>query len=488
MKSGKSRHLTRMRAWVTLLTAAGLLLPSARLGQVTAKTAPAATLTEFSRSIEELTTRVSSAVVQVFASGFRLNAEDESTPGLVMRTRSGGSGVLIDSEGHIVTNAHVVEGAARIEVLLPNVLNPDMPGRSILKARSKKIVAEVLGTDKETDLAVLKIPKPQLPHLELADSDGVRQGQIVLAVGSPMGLENSVTLGVVSATARQLRPEDPMIYIQTDCPINPGSSGGPLMDLQGRVVGINTFILSQSGGNEGIGFAAPSNIVRNVVDQIRRTGKVRRGTIGVYAQTISPELASGLGLPKDWGVILGDIVPGGQAAGAGLQEGDVVLTLDGKIMENARQFEVNVYRRAVGDSIVLEVQRGAQKLSFRVPVGVRDDASEQFTPGVSVHRDRVPVLGILGMTIDAKIAQSLPPLRKHAGVLVAARVSQAFPGEEQLLPGDVIYAVNNVKVASMEELRAATRDLTLDKPVVVQLERAGRVRFLAVSAEDAPAK
>jgi len=488
MKSGKSRHLTRMRAWVTLLTAAGLLLPSARLGQVTAKTAPAATLTEFSRSIEELTTRVSSAVVQVFASGFRLNAEDESTPGLVMRTRSGGSGVLIDSEGHIVTNAHVVEGAARIEVLLPNVLNPDMPGRSILKARSKKIVAEVLGTDKETDLAVLKIPKPQLPHLELADSDGVRQGQIVLAVGSPMGLENSVTLGVVSATARQLRPEDPMIYIQTDCPINPGSSGGPLMDLQGRVVGINTFILSQSGGNEGIGFAAPSNIVRNVVDQIRRTGKVRRGTIGVYAQTISPELASGLGLPKDWGVILGDIVPGGQAAGAGLQEGDVVLTLDGKIMENARQFEVNVYRRAVGDSIVLEVQRGAQKLSFRVPVGVRDDASERFTPGVSVQRDRVPVLGILGMTIDAQIAQSLPPLRKHAGVLVAARVSQAFPGEEQLLPGDVIYSVNNVKVASMEELRAATRDLTLDKPVVVQLERAGRVRFLAVSAEDAPAK
>jgi S1-C subfamily serine protease len=238
-----------------------------------------------------------------------------------------------------------------------------------------------LGVDKETDLAVLKMPQSGLPHLSLADSDRVKQGSIVLAFGNPLGLESSVTMGIVSATARQLRPEDPMIYIQTDCPINPGSSGGPLVDLRGNVVGINTFILSQSGGNEGIGFAAPSNIVRNVFDQIRRTGKVRRGTIGVHAQTITPELAAGLGLTTDWGVILGDVLPGGPADRAGLREGDVVLTLNGKVMENARQMEVNLYRQVVDER--LPVKQGR----FRTGIPSPGDSLDYLTEHIPKRRD-----------------------------------------------------------------------------------------------------
>ena len=166
---------------------------------------------------------------------------------------------------------------------------------------------------------------------------------------SPLGLGDSVTLGVVSAAARQLRPDDPMIYIQTDASINPGNSGGALVDVQGQVVGISTFILSQSGGSEGLGFAAPSNIVRAVYEQIRTDGRVHRGVIGVRAQTITPELAHGLALAQDWGVVLGDVFPGGPADHAGLKVGDIVLTLEGKSMENGRQFQVNLYRRAVGD-------------------------------------------------------------------------------------------------------------------------------------------
>ena len=181
-----------------------------------------------------------------------------------------------------------------------------------------------MAIDDETDLAVLKIDEKGLPPLPLADSDTVRPGQIVLAFGSPLGLDSSVTMGVVSAVARQLEQDDPMIYIQTDASINPGNSGGPLVDADGRVVGINTLILTQSGGNEGLGFAAPSNIVRNVFEQVRDYGRVRRGEIGVRAQTITPALAEGLRLSRDWGVVLGDVYPDGPAAKAGLEVGDIV--------------------------------------------------------------------------------------------------------------------------------------------------------------------
>ena len=476
----KRRFLVGMCAILEMM-----LLRQDFLAQAGAKEAPAARLVELSRSIEDLSDRVSPAVVQVFASGFRVNPDSSSSdPGLINKIRNVGSGVVMDSEGHVLTNAHVIAGAAAVEVVLPALFEGGSPRLSILKGRGKRFSAEVVGIDSDTDLAVLKIPQKGIPFLSFGDSDQVRQGQLVLAFGSPLGLENSVTMGVVSATARQLRPEDPMIYIQTDTPINPGNSGGPLVDLQGRVVGVNTFILSQSGGSEGIGFAAPSNIAQNVFTQLRKSGQVRRGSIDVHAQSVTPELAQGLNLANDWGVIVGDVVPGGSADRAGLKEGDVILTLNGKVMENARQLEVNIYRHAIGERVSLEVLRGAVKLKVDVVVAARDPDPERFSASVSVAKNRVQRFGVLGITLDAKTAGELPPLRKHEGVLVAARVATSFPGEDQLLPGDVIYAVGRTPVRDLESLRSIVSGLDSNKPVIVQLERQGKVRYVAVWLED----
>ena len=227
-----------------------LLVPvgtTSSLAQSSPESEPA--LARLSNSFEALSQRVSPAVVQILATGYR-SAVASSESSLLSRQRSGGSGVILDREGYIVTNAHVVEGASRVQVLLARSLRGTPEGTSILKARGEMVEAEVVGIDRETDLAVLRIAERDLPFVELGDSDEVRQGQLVLAFGSPFGLENSVTLGVVSAVARQFQPEDPMVYIQTDAPINPGNSGGPLVNAKGEEVGINTFIFSQSGGNE----------------------------------------------------------------------------------------------------------------------------------------------------------------------------------------------------------------------------------------------
>ena len=209
---------------------------------------------------------------------------------------------------------------------------------------------------------MVKVDAKALPALTFGDSDALRPGQLVLAFGSPLGLDASVTLGIVSAVARQLTPEDPMIYIQTDAPINPGNSGGALVDTEGRLVGINTLIYSQSGGSEGIGFAAPSNIVRNVFEQIRKTGRVRRGEIGVTTQTITATLAEALSLATDAGVIVADVEEGSPGAKAGLQPGDIIVSLDGKRMENGRQFRINLYTRTIGQQVALEVERGERRL------------------------------------------------------------------------------------------------------------------------------
>ncbi len=219
------------------------------------------TLGKLSAEFEGLSKSVSPAIVQILATGYVPGMNQVSA---LTKQRSTGSGVLLDANGFIVTNAHVVEGARRVQVALNVDASQNGRKGSILKPRGDIVGAQIVGIDRETDLAVLKVNKTNLPFMKLGDSDTVEKGQLVLAFGSPLGLENSVTMGVVSSIARQLRPEDRMIYIQTDAPINPGNSGGPLVDTHGNVIGINTLIFSQSGGSEGIGFAAPSNIVQNV--------------------------------------------------------------------------------------------------------------------------------------------------------------------------------------------------------------------------------
>lgn len=458
----------------------GFLVPShdnSLAAQSAGRTAGA--LGQLSNSFEELTSRVSPAVVQIFASGYSSGATESV---LLSKRQSGGTGVILNPEGYIVTNAHVVEGARQIEVLLPTTSSSIPEARSILKPRSETVEAQIAGIDRETDLAILKIDGGELPFLQLGDSDQTRQGQLVLAFGSPRGLENSVTLGIVSAVARQLRPEDPVVYVQTDAPINPGNSGGPLVDAKGNVIGINTLILSQSGGSEGLGFAVPSNIVKNVFEQIRVSGQVRRAEVGVFAQTVTPALARGLGLPQDWGVVLGDVFPSGPADLTGLRVGDLVLTLDGKIMENGRQFDVNLYRRAVGGLVTLEVLRDSRKLAFNVRTIERADDYSHLARLVD-QTNLIPQLGILGIDIDSQVAQLLPAPRKLGGMLVASNSANLGYWRDDFAPGDVIYAINGEEVIGLEKLRTILAELKDGESVVVQVQRQSRLRYITVEVE-----
>jgi serine protease Do len=441
-------------------------------------------LGELSQSLQALAERVSPGVVQIFVTGYAPpDDEDRAAAGEPTLERSSGSGVIVDPDGYIVTNAHVVEHATRLEVELPFAATGGAEGRSIIRRRGRTVGAQIVAIDRETDIAVIKVEARALPVLPFGDSDGLRPGQLVLAFGSPLGLSSSVTMGVVSAVARQLTPEDPMIYIQTDAPINPGNSGGALVDTEGRLVGVNTLIYSQSGGSEGIGFAAPSNIVRNVFSQIRKGGRVRRGEIGVQAQTITGLMAEALGLAVDHGVILADVAPGGPADRAGLRAGDVVLALDGKPMENGRQFRINVYTRGVGEQVTLDVQRGQQRLQVRAPVVERPGESGRLVDLVT-PANTVRALGILGLDLTPPIAELLPPVRGTAGVVVAA-VSAGSPYSQQgrLEAGDVIYSLNGRTIGGIADLRAAADALQPAQAAVLQVEREGTLRYFAFRVE-----
>jgi serine protease Do len=381
-----------------------------------------------------------------------------------------------------VTNAHVVDGARRIQVRLPLSTSGIEAGNSILQRDGDTVGATVVGVDRETDLAVLKIPRTGLPALELGNSDDVRTGMVVLAFGSPFGLENSVSMGVVSAPARQLQAEAPMIYIQTDATINPGNSGGPLVDTTGRVVGINTLIFSQAGGSDGIGFAAPSNIVRFVYEQIKSNFRVQRGVIGVGLQTITPGLAQGLGLAREWGVVISDVEPRSPAQEAGLQIGDIVLAMDERPMENARQLEVNLYGKTIGGQVVLDLVRGNETIRRRVTVAARADQGQQFIDLTSPEQNLVPELGLLCISVDERVSPLLGPLRVSAGVLVAAKAQVAGPGAE-FQPGDVIHMVNRTPISTLEQLKAALAAFRTYDPVVVQVERGGQLRFIFFEME-----
>lgn len=446
-----------------------------------AQTAPRpSTLVDLSAALEATAQSASRAVVEVFTTA--VTPGDGMVPrsaDLVSTQRGSGSGVVVDPQGYIITNAHVIRGARRVRVELP----PASTGQSILAGRGRVVSAEIVGLDLETDLAVLKVAEQNLPALAFGDSDDLKAGQLVMALGSPLGLQHTVSLGVVSAVGRQLEPESPMIYVQTDASINPGSSGGPLVDLRGRLVGINTLIASQAGGNEGLGFAAPSNIVRTVYEQIRKSGRVRRGEIGIRAQTVTPELAAGLGLSRTSGVILADVMPRSQAARAGLRPGDLVLTVDGKVMENGRQLQVTLYRRFVGDVVTLEVLRDGETIKFPIAMTERHDAVD-LSSAADPRDHLVSRLGMLGVNLNPQMADMLGVQRVSSGVVVASTVVGAIDARDGgLAAGDVIYSVNKTPVQNLSALRALINALKPGDPVVLQLERRGELMYVAFSIE-----
>jgi serine protease Do len=462
-----------------------ILLVLALLGPAPAfsQTASGPDLRGLSRSLEKVVAGVGPAVVQIRVTAYGpVEASGTTAASLFAAQQSTGSGVILSADGYIVTNRHVVEGGRRFVVVLPRPAVSDAPSRSALAPISQEVPATLVGADRETDIAVLKVELTGLPFARLGNSDSLRAGQVVLAFGSPFGLASSVSMGVVSAVGRQLQPEDRMIYIQTDTPINPGNSGGPLVSSDGAVVGINTLIFTQSGGSEGIGFAAPGNIVRFVYQQIRKNGQVRRGEIGVFAQTITPPIAAALHLSREWGVVLGDVYPNGPADKAGLRVNDVILSVDGKPVENGRQFDVTLYQRPIGTPVNLEVGRGLQRMTLRVPVVQRRDEVDRFRDMVTPEQNLIGKLGILGLDLTPDLARAIPGVRYPHGVVVAA-VASVVDGAAGPTPGDVIYAVNGDTVRTLADLRSMIAPVKPGDAVILQVGRQGQLRLLTVTPE-----
>jgi serine protease Do len=462
-----------------LATACLLLLPA-----LPARAAGSQTLRplrQFSDSIAALVRDVSPSVVQVLVTGYGASrsGRDGPTDLVVGRQRSLASGVVVDPSGYIVTNAHVIAGGKRIEVVLP-ASNADVsPIRSVGAARGRAIEAHVVGVAREIDLALLQVDATELSALPMADYDALRQGDLVFAFGSPEGLRNSVTMGVVSAVARQPDMDHAMVYIQTDAPINHGNSGGPLVNANGELVGINTFIVSESGGSEGIGFAIPSAIVSVAFQQLRRYGHLHQGEIGAILQTITPELARGLGLGRDWGVIVSDLLPGGPAELAGLDVKDIIVSIDEKPIDSLPMIAFYLYTRRAGDRMQVAVLRGERQVMVDVGVVERPEAPGRLADLVDPDKSLVGRLGILGVSIDEELGSAIGGLRVPSGVIVAARAENQHAAAVPLSAGDVIHSVNSLSVSNLQELRAALDGLKPQSPVVLQIERDGLMTFVS---------
>jgi len=461
-----------------------LLFASVMPAQTATKDSSLDPLHQLSNSIEALVKQVSPSVVQILVTGYgALEEGGRSDTGLVIgRQRAIGSGVIIDPEGYIVTNAHVLSGAQRVRVVVPAPSWDTTPIRS-LNVRGSTVEARVIGVSKEIDLAILKIEGHGLPALPLAKFGKLRQGELVFAFGSPEGLRDTVTMGVVSAVARQPNPDSPMIYIQTDAPVNPGNSGGPLVNVDGEVVGVNTFILTQSGGSEGLGFAIPSGVVAFAFPQLRKYGHIHRGGIGVSVQTITPALAAGLGLPRDSGVIVSDVQPDGPADNAGLKIQDIVVGVNGRTIDSVPMFGYTFFNQPPGESVKLDILRGSDKLTLDVPVIEQPHEMDRLVDFANPKKNLVQKLGVLGVEIDKQVAALISGLREPTGVLVAAKAAGAGSPENSLTTGDVIHALNGVRVTSLDGLRSALDQIKPDGAVVVQIERDGKLMYVSFQME-----
>ena len=456
------------------------LLIACPLPAVAQKPAPAAdSLVRMNESMDALTRKVWPSVVQIQVTSYTAAREqDARDDGRVVfgRQRSVGSGFVIDPDGYIMTNAHVVSGAQRVQVVLPPE-DADGTLTTALSGRMNVVAARIVGLASELDLALLKVDDKQLPALPLASYSQLRQGETVFAFGSPIGLRNSLTHGLVSAVARQIDPDSPLIYVQTDAPINPGNSGGPLVNIRGEVVGVNTFILSQSGGNEGLGFAIPSATARTVFRQLKQYGQLRRQEIGMSMQTINPGMASSLGLARDYGVIVSDVWPGGPAEKVGLKVGDILVSMDGQPTDNLPTVVYNFRLRDSTDPVKLVVLRGKEQQTLSVPAVEQRSDFDSVAAQADPEKNLIPELGILGIEIDPRIAAAATGLRGPNGVIVAARAAGAT-SEVPLLPRDVIRSLNNRPIASLQDVREAIKRSTRGAAMTLQIQREERLMYV----------
>ncbi len=452
---------------------------------------PIEALDQFSDGVQALAARVAPSVVRISVVRFapRENGEDGRASTVLDRQQVVGSGAIIDSDGYIVTNAHVVANALRIRVnrlsmtAPPAIVADQAITDTLAQALAPEIDATLVGVFKELDLALIKIPVQGLPALHFADYHKLRQGQVVFAFGSRQGLGNSMSMGVVSSVARQPDPDSPFVYIQTDAPINPGDSGGPLVNTAGELVGMDTFILSQSGGSEGIGFAIPSALVELASAQLRKYGHMHRQLIGIGVQTITPTLAKALALPRSSGVLVSDVTPGGSAEKAGAKLNDIVAAVDGRRVENVPMFTTSLLSHPPGQNVKLSLLRGGETLSLDVPPVEESHKSDRLSDLIDPDKNRVRQLGIVGIAIDAQTEDMFPGLRGQYGVIVAALSASSAASATGLQVGDVIHEVNGTAASSVQALRTTMEKFKRGDAVALFIERDGTLQYLSFEIE-----
>ncbi len=433
--------------------------------------------------VVQLVKKVSPSVVQILVTAYgpTENADSGNTATVFGRQNVIGSGFVIDPSGYIMTNAHVVRAAELVQVTFPAPAE-DTPAASALSLNTKTVPARVVGVSKEADIALLKVELTNLPMLPLANYRDLQQGEAVFAFGSPEGLRNSVTHGIVSGVARQADPDSGMLYIQTDAPINPGNSGGPLVNMRGEVVGMNTFILTESGGNEGLGFAIPSAMLSLASDQLKRFGHMHRVETGFSMQTLTPTMAAGLGLSRSYGVVVSDVPPGSTALAAGLRIGDVLLTVNGLQADNLPRISYLLLTLEGDDILHMTVLRGTQQLPLDVPVKEPKHQIDEMQALADPAKNLVRDLGVIGLDVDANVKSMIEDLRDDYGVIVLAKAAGAGV-EVPLLAGDVIRMVNGKPVGSVEFLNASLKVLPDGSPVVLQIQRDTKLSFIAFTLE-----
>jgi serine protease Do len=406
-------------------------------------------LSGLSDDLQNLSHSIEPSVVKIYAVGLAPVSEDNQQTSFLTQQRMVGSGAIMDAHGYILTNAHVVQHARSLSVL----------------------VSDVSGAAPASDL-------------KFGDSDRTHPGELVLAFGSPLGLQDSVSLGVVSAVNRQLDPDSPLVYIQTDAAINPGNSGGPLVDMQGDLVGINSMIESHSGGNEGVGFSIPSNTAKIVYEQLIKYGHARRGSIGIYPTNLTPTLAKGLGLERNSGVLIEDLLPDSPAAKAGLKIGDILTTLNEKPLLDTRQLAVQMFRQRPGDVVRLGVLRGTDINTVALTVTEnKRDAASLIDPS-KADDYVVPRLGVLAVPIQGELAQSIGPQRETGGLLVVARTFGTSSAEVDLKVGDILYYADRTKLDSLDTLKNFMLSLKPGDSAVLQIERNALLSFVPFKYEE----